>query len=156
MRKRSTRLSKLNTRNRKEVFIRRAKRTMRNIGKEKITKVSRLVILKSFKSDRGNFVFYARGNGKPVKRRKYRRDWMETTSRGNNNTSKSILDKLEAMNGIIRKTIKKRIAVVKLGGYESVSKDNCRRTIKGGADLTKLANMKKGRETNRRDMIFER
>src|SRR6267154_2464052 len=113
MRKGSTRLSKLNTGNSEEVFIRGAKKTIRNIEKKKVIKVRRLVILKSFKSNRGNFEFYARGNGKPVKRTKYRRDWMETTSRGNNNTSKSILDKLEAMNGIIRKTIEKRIAVVK-------------------------------------------
>ena len=74
MRKGSTRFSKLNTRKSKEMFIRRVKRTMRNIRKEKITTVSRLVILKSFKSNRGNFVLNARGNGKPVTRTKYRRN----------------------------------------------------------------------------------
>ena len=81
---------------------------------------------------------------------------METTSRGNNNTRKSILDKLEAVNGMIRKTIEKRIAVVKLGGYKSISMDNCRRTTKGGADLTKLANMKERRGTDRRDLLVEK
>ena len=138
------------------MFIRRAKRTKRNIGKEKIAKVSRLMILKSFKSNRGNFILNAKGNGKPVKRTEYRRNWMETASRGNNNTSKSVLDKLKAMNGLIRKTIEKRIAIVKLGGYKSVSKDNSRRTIKRGADLTKLANMKERRGTDRRDVLVER
>src|SRR6267154_2294516 len=98
----------------------------------------------------------ARGNGKPVKRTEYRRNWMETASRGNNNTSKSILDKLKAMNGLIRKTIEKRIAIVKFGGYKSISKDNSKRTIKGGADLTKLANMKERRGTDRRDVFVER
>src|SRR6267154_1197484 len=98
----------------------------------------------------------ARGDGKPVKRTEYRRNWMETASRGNNNTSKSVLDKLKAMNGLIRKTIEKRIAIVNLGGYESVSKDNSRRTIKGGADLTKMASMKERRRTDRRDVLVER
>src|SRR6267154_2379 len=114
VRKGSTRVSKRDARKSKEMFIRKAKRTKRNIGKEKIAKVSRLMILKSFKSNRGNFILNARGNAKPVKRTEYRRNWMETASRGNNNTSKSVLDKLKTMNGLIRKTIEKRIAIVKV------------------------------------------
>ena len=55
-----------------------------------------------------------------------------------------------------RETKKKRIAVVEFGGNESIGKEDCRRAIKNGADLTKLANVIERRRTNGRDMLVKR
>src|SRR6267154_124003 len=78
-----------------------------------MVKISRLLILKCFKGNGSNFIIDARRNGKPVKGTKNRSNGVETTGRWNDYTSKRVLDKLEAMDGLKRETKEKRIAVVK-------------------------------------------
>ena len=78
--------------------------------------ISRLVVMKCFESEGSNFIIDPRRNGKPVKGTKNRSNGMETTGCRNNYTSKRVLDKLEATNGMKRETKEKGIAVVKFSG----------------------------------------
>jgi len=64
------------------------------------------------------------------------------------------LNKLKTMNGNVRKTIKKRVAIVEFCRDESISMNGCRAAVKTGANLTKLANDIK-RRTNRGNMLLE-
>src|SRR6267154_4817974 len=104
-----------------------------------MVKISRLLILKCFKGNGSNFIIDPRRNWKPVKGTKNRSNGVETTGRWSDYTIKRVLDKLEAMDGMKRKTKEKRIAVVKFSGNKSVGKKNSGRAIKNRADLAKLA-----------------
>src|SRR6267154_2344163 len=128
----------------------------RNVRREKIVKISRLLILKCFKGNGSNFIIDARRNGKPVKGTKNRSNGVETTGRWNDCTSKRVLDKLEAMDGMKRETKEKRIAVVKFSGNKSIGTRNSGRAIKNRADLAKLANVIRGRRANGRDVLVKR
>ena len=60
-----------------------------------------------------------------------------------------------ATNGLKRETKEKRIAVFKFSGNKSIGKENCGRAIKNRTDLTKLANVIKGRRANGRNVLVE-
>src|SRR6267154_50756 len=104
------------------MFVRRAESASRNVGSKKLMKISRLTVMKCFESEGSNFIIDPRRNGKPVKGTKNRSNGVETTGRWNDYTSKRVLDKLEAMDGMKRETKEKRIAVVKFSGNKSIGK----------------------------------
>src|SRR6267154_411800 len=95
-----------------------------------MVEISRLLILKCFKGNGSNFIIDPRRNGKPVKGTKNRSNGVETTGRWNDYTSKRVLGKLEAMDGMKRKKNKwKRRDCQKI--------DHCRK-IHQGFDSEKL------------------
>jgi len=76
--------------------------------------------IESFVSERNDFIFNSFRNIKPVKRFQNSRDVWEFWSL-DNSSSKSILDVLETIYLIFRKTVVQRVKVVNLGVYEEVA-----------------------------------
>src|SRR6267154_20082 len=81
---------------------------------------------------------------------------MGTADSRNNNSGKGILNKLKAMERMIRKAIEKRVTVVKLRRNKRIGKDDSRITIKTRTDLAKSADMVERRRADRRNVFFER
>jgi len=81
----------------------------------KIQEVSGLIIMNDFVCNRGNFKVDALFYRKPVKSDKSWSDMVRTFNRWENGTGKRVLDKLQTIEGSIRKIIEKGVAVVKIG-----------------------------------------
>jgi hypothetical protein len=71
------------------------------------------------------------------------------------NSSKSILNTLKTSYGGSREIIEKRVAVVKFGGNERISKNDSRIGIKRRASLSELTDLEEGRTTYIRNMGVE-
>ena len=96
--------------------------TVRKLNRYEVIKIQMLSGIENFVSERDDFIFNSFRSFKPVKRFHNRSDVLEFWSLYNS-SSKSILDVLETIYLIFRKTIIQRVTVVKLGVYDGG--DNC-------------------------------
>ena len=90
--------------------------TVRRLNRYEVIQIRRLSSIENFVSERDDFIFNLFRNFKPVKRFQNRSDVLEFWSL-DNSSSKSILNVLETIYLIFRKTIVQRVTVVKLGVY---------------------------------------
>ena len=90
--------------------------TMRRLNRYEVIEIRRLSGIENFVSERDNFIFNSCRNFEPVKRFQKSSDVLKFWSLYKS-SSKSILDVLETIYLIFRKTIVKRVTVVKLGLY---------------------------------------
>lgn len=65
------------------------------------------------------------------------------------------MDALQAIDGHIGQVVEQRIAVIKLGGNESIGQENRRVEIQGRTNLTKQANLLEGGAAYIGDVVVE-
>jgi len=91
--------------------------TVRRLNRFEVIEIRWLSGIENFLSERGYFIFSSFRNFEPVKRCQNRSDVLEFWSL-DSSSSKSILDLLETIYLIFRKTVLQRVTVVKLGVYD--------------------------------------
>jgi len=91
--------------------------TVRRLNRYKVIEIRWLSGIENLVSERNDFVFKSFRNCKPVKRFHNRSDVLKFWSL-DRSSSKTILDVLETIYFIFRKTVVQRVTVVKLGVYD--------------------------------------